>query len=34
MLGNNSSGSRSVKYGSTIDNVKEVTFIDGKGEKK
>ena len=33
MLGNNSSGSRSVKYGSTIDNVKEVTFIDGNGKK-
>jgi len=32
MLGNNSSGSRSVKYGSTIDNVKEITFIDGNGE--
>ena len=33
MLGNNSSGSRSVKYGSTIDTVKDVTFIDGNGEK-
>ncbi len=33
MLGNNSSGSRSLKYGSVIDNVSEVTFIDGKGEK-
>ena len=33
MLGNNSSGSRSLKYGSVIDNVKEVTFIDGRGEK-
>ena len=33
MLGNNSSGSRSLKYGSVIDNVKEVTFIDGKGKK-
>ena len=33
MLGNNSSGSRSLKYGSTIDNVLEVTFIDGKGQK-
>ena len=33
MLGNNSSGSRSVKYGSTIDNVKEVTIIDGNGKK-
>ncbi|QMU53549.1 MAG: FAD-binding protein [Nitrosopumilus sp.] len=33
MLGNNSSGSRSLKYGSVIDNVKEVTFIDGRGKK-
>ena len=33
MLGNNSSGSRSIKYGSTIDNVKEITFIDGNGKK-
>ncbi len=33
MLGNNSSGSRSLKYGSTIDNVSEITFISGKGEK-
>ena len=33
MLGNNSSGSRSLKYGSTIDNVEEVTFIDGNGKK-
>jgi len=33
MLGNNSSGSRSLKYGSVIDNVKEITFIDGKGNK-
>ncbi len=33
MLGNNSSGSRSIKYGSMIDNVSEITFIDGKGEK-
>ena len=32
-LGNNSSGSRSLKYGSMIDNVKEITFIDGTGEK-
>lgn len=31
MLGNNSSGSRSLKYGSTIDNVLEVRFIDGNG---
>lgn len=33
MLGNNSSGSRSLKYGSVIDNVKEITFVTGKGEK-
>ena len=33
MLGNNSSGSRSLKYGSVIDNIKEVTFIDGRGKK-
>jgi len=33
MLGNNSSGSRSIKYGSTIDNIKEITLIDGNGKK-
>lgn len=33
MLGNNSSGSRSLKYGSVIDNVKEITFVDGNGER-
>jgi len=33
MLGTNSSGSRSLKYGSIIDNVAEITFINGKGEK-
>ena len=33
MLGNNSSGSRSLKYGSVIDNVKEITFVDGRGKK-
>ena len=33
MLGNNSSGSHSLKYGSMIDNVSEITFIDGNGEK-
>jgi len=33
MLGNNSSGSRSLKYGSMIDNVAEITFIDGNGNK-
>ncbi len=31
MLGNNSSGSRSLKYGSVIDNVLELTMIDGNG---
>lgn len=33
MLGNNSSGSRSLKYGSVIDNVSEITFIDGNSKK-
>ena len=33
MLGNNSSGSRSLKYGSMIDNVSEITLIDGNGDK-
>ncbi len=33
MLGNNSSGSRSLKYGSVIDNVTKITFIDGNGNK-
>jgi len=33
MLGANSSGSRSLKYGSVIDNVTEITFIDGNGNK-
>lgn len=33
MLGNNSSGSRSLKYGSVIDNVLEITIIDGNGKK-
>jgi len=33
MLGNNSSGSRSLKYGSIIDNVTKITFIDGNGNK-
>ena len=31
MLGNNASGSRSLKYGSVIDNVLQVTFVDGRG---
>ena len=34
MLGNNSSGSHSLKYGSMIDNVSEITFIDGNGKKR
>ncbi len=33
MLGSNSSGSRSLKYGSVIDNVISVTFVNGNGEK-
>ena len=33
MMGNNSSGSRTLKYGSTIDNIKEITFVDGQGRK-
>ncbi len=33
MLGNNSSGSRSLKYGSVIDNIEEITFVDGNGKK-
>ncbi len=33
MLGNNSSGSKSLKYGSVIDNTTEITFIDGNGIK-
>lgn len=33
MLGNNSSGSRSLKYGSVIDNVVKITFIDGNARK-
>lgn len=33
MIGNNSSGSRSLKYGSMIDNVIEITIIDGNGKK-
>lgn len=33
MIGNNSSGSRSLKYGSMIDNVLEISFIDGNGKK-
>ena len=33
MLGNNSSGSRSLKYGSMIDSVSEITFVDGRAKK-
>jgi FAD/FMN-containing dehydrogenase len=33
MLGNNASGSRSLKYGSTIDNVEEITLVSGTGER-
>ncbi len=33
IIGNNASGSRSLKYGSTIDNIKEITFVDGRGKK-
>ena len=33
MIGNNASGSRTLKYGSTIDNVQEITFVDGLGNK-
>jgi len=33
MIGNNSSGSRSLKYGSVIDNLEKITFVNGNGEK-
>ncbi len=33
MIGNNSSGSHSLKYGSVIDNIKKITFVDGNGKK-
>ncbi len=33
MLGNNASGGRSLKYGSMIDNVTEITFVNGNGIK-
>lgn len=33
MIANNSSGSRSLKYGSVIDNVIEITVIDGNGKR-
>jgi len=33
MIGNNSSGSHSLKYGSVIDNIEKITFVDGNGKK-
>jgi FAD/FMN-containing dehydrogenase len=33
MMGNNAGGSRGLKYGNMIDNVQEITFVNGKGEK-
>ena len=33
IIGNNASGSKTLKYGSTIDNIKEITFVDGQGKK-
>ena len=33
IIGNNASGSRTLKYGSTIDNISEITFVDGNGKK-
>lgn len=33
IIGNNASGSRTLKYGSAIDNISEITFVDGKGKK-
>jgi FAD/FMN-containing dehydrogenase len=33
MMGTNASGSRTLKYGSTIDNIQEITFVDGVGRK-
>ena len=33
MLGNNASGSKGLKYGSIIDNVTEIAFVNGNGEK-
>lgn len=32
MIGNNASGSRTLKYGSVIDNIVEITFVDGNGK--
>ena len=31
IIGNNASGSRTLKYGSAIDQISEITFIDGNG---
>ena len=33
IIGNNSSGSRTLKYGSAIDNIQEITFVNGLGNK-
>ncbi|NIM25877.1 MAG: FAD-binding protein [Nitrosopumilaceae archaeon] len=33
IIGNNASGSKTIKYGSTLENLIEITFIDGKGKK-
>ena len=33
IIGNNASGSKALKYGSCIENLIEITFINGKGEK-
>jgi len=33
IIGNNASGSKTLKYGSAIDNIKEITFVDGRGRK-
>jgi FAD/FMN-containing dehydrogenase len=33
MIGNNAGGSRGLKYGNMIDNVREITFVDGRGQK-
>ena len=32
MIGTNAAGSRSLKYGATIDNVRRVTMVDGTGK--
>ena len=32
MIATNASGSRSLKYGSTLDNLEEVTLVDGRGD--